>query len=62
MNIRAGQRVYIRPEWQDEGDGDLNWMALDNATDDDLRVRIVPTNTGLNFPPVCVVKLEWLED
>jgi len=59
-NVTAGQIVRIRPEWQDEGDDLLTWMSLDNSTDGS-DVRVVPTNTGLRFPPVSLMRLEWLE-
>ena len=61
-NVAAGEVVRIKPEWQDEGDDLLVWMAIENATKADVRVRIVPINTGMKFAPVHVVKLEWLED
>jgi len=60
--VTIGQVVSIKPEWQDEGDDHLIWMALDNATAADIRCRILPLNTGLKMPPIMVVNIDWLED
>ena len=38
--IRRGDRIAIRPEWRDPGDGDVQWVALED--EDGGRVRIQP--------------------
>ena len=40
--IRKGERVFIKPEWQDKGDDDYIWIALED--EDGGRVRISPIN------------------
>jgi hypothetical protein len=30
--IRAGDRVYIKPEWQDAGDDRFTWIAVTDET------------------------------
>lgn len=57
--IRAGTQVRIRPEWQDPGDEQVIWVALED--EDGGRVRIEPANLGLPFPPNQVVETRMLE-
>lgn len=38
--IRKGQRVHIKPEWQDEGDEDHLWFAVEDESGG--RVKISP--------------------
>lgn len=40
--IRKGDRVFIKPEWQDAGDDQFIWIALED--EDGGRVRISPIN------------------
>lgn len=56
--IVKGDKVSIKPEWQDKGDDAFDWVAVDN--EENGRVVITATNTGLTFAPVQVVKVEWL--
>ena len=42
--IRAGQRVRIKPEWQDEGDDSFVWHAVDS--EEKGRVTIQAENAG----------------
>jgi len=56
--IKAKEVVQIKPEFQDKGDSDLVWIALED--EDGGRVRIAPVNTGLAFPPNQVVTTEML--
>ena len=57
--IHKGDRVQIRPEWQDPGDDQFLWMAT--ADEDGGRVSIMPTNTGLPIPPLYVVTTEMVD-
>lgn len=57
--IKKGDAVHIKPEWQDEGDETLHWIAIED--EDGGRVRIAPTNTGLRYPPNQVVETRMLE-
>jgi hypothetical protein len=57
--IRKGDRVRIRPEWQDEGDEEFSWIATED--EDGGRVSISPLNSGLSIPPVQRVTTEMIE-
>ena len=57
--IKAKDIIRIRPEYQDEGDDSLVWIALED--EDGGRVRISPLNTGMKLPPNQVVSTEMIE-
>ena len=57
--IKAKDKVRIKPEYQDDGDDILVWIALED--EDGGRVRIAPLNTGLSFPPNQIVRTEMIE-
>jgi hypothetical protein len=58
--IRAGQRVHICREWQDAGDENFIWVAVED--EDGGRVRISPVNIGLSITPSQVVETRMLEE
>jgi len=57
--IKKNDIIRIRPEFQDEGDDSLIWIALED--EDGGRVRIAAVNTGLKFPPNQIVKTEMVD-
>jgi hypothetical protein len=57
--IKKGDRIRIKPQWQDPGDDKFIWVALED--EDGGRVRIAPINTGLTFPPNQVVETSMVE-
>lgn len=57
--VKKGDIVLIKPSHQDPGENRLLWQALEN--EDGGRVKVAPLETGLKFPPVHIVKIEWLE-
>lgn len=57
--IRKGASILIKPEWQNPGDDKYHWIATENENNG--RVKIVPTNTGLPFSPVSTMFVAWLE-
>lgn len=57
--IKKGDRVFIKPEWQDAGDENFTWHAIED--EDGGRVKISPIDTGLNIHPVTVVLTAWLD-
>ena len=57
--IRQGDIVEILPEYQDKGDAEYTWKALND--EEKGRVDISPINTGLDFPPVSTVKSSWIK-
>lgn len=56
--IKAKDIIKIKPEYQDAGDSQLVWMAIED--EDGGRVRIAPINSGMTFPPNQVVTTEML--
>lgn len=53
MNIKKGDILTIRPEWQDPGDKGMKFLALED--EDGGRLPITPLGTGLMFPGNSVV-------
>lgn len=58
-NIRKGDTVRLLPQWQDHGDDQLTWIALED--EDGGRVRISPIDSGLSIAPNYVVRTDMLE-
>lgn len=56
--IKKGDKVRIKPEWQDAGDESFTWIALED--EDGGRVRISPVDIGLAIPPNQVVNVDML--
>jgi hypothetical protein len=56
--IRKGQTVHVKPEWQDAGDDEFTWIALEDEDGD--RVKIMPLIPDLTYPPVTVVETRML--
>ncbi|MBI1347130.1 hypothetical protein GC163_12670 [bacterium] len=56
--IRKGDRIRIRPEWQDPGDDKFVWFACE---DEDGGRVLVECHNGMNIIPTQVVKVEWIE-
>jgi hypothetical protein len=57
--IKKGDEVKIKPEWQDPGDSEFTWVAIEDQDGD--RVRIAPTNTGMRLAPQYVIDVSKLE-
>lgn len=57
--IMQGQRVYIKPEWQDEGDQDFEWFAV---SDESMgRVDIAARMPDFTFQPWTTVNRDMIE-
>ncbi len=56
--IRKGDKVSIKPEWQDAGDCNFDWVAADDEQNG--RVAIMPLGTGLAFAPVSIACVSML--
>lgn len=56
--IQSGDIVVILPEYQDAGDDQLTWVAL-NAPEKG-RLDITPIDSTLNIKPVYTVNVEWI--
>jgi hypothetical protein len=56
--IIKGQQVHVKPEWQDAGDDEFTWIALEDEDGD--RVKILPLMPEFTFPPISVVDTRML--
>ena len=56
--IRKGQKVEIKPEWQDPGDDQFTWIALEYEDSD--RLKIMALMPELPIPPVQIVESRML--
>lgn len=56
-NIKKGDFVKFKPEYED-GEHEFVYMLIEDP--DGGRVKVVPLNSGLEIPPIQVVKSEWL--
>ena len=56
--IRKGDLVEILPTFQDEGDSDFQWVAVDD--EEKGRVFIATINSGMRIRPVHVVQSGWI--
>ena len=61
MNIKAGDRVIIRPEWRDRGDYRWEWRSIEDEIGDG-HIRISPVNIGLAITPNQTVNTSMLVD
>ncbi len=57
--IKKGDVVRIKPEWQDEGDDEFTWVAVED--EDGGRVLIEVRGTGLFVNPQQRVEIAMLE-
>jgi hypothetical protein len=60
MKIMRGDRVFIKPEWQDAGDDKLTWVAVEDS--DGGRVTITPIDSRLAIKPQYRVDVSMLHD
>ncbi len=58
--IKQGDVVKLKPAYQDPGDDKYTWQAIED--EDGGRVRIMPKDINLRFPPNYVVEVSWLEN
>jgi hypothetical protein len=58
LPFKKGDTVQIKPEWQDQGDEQFKWVAVDDESQG--RVTITPLNTGLSIPPLQTVSVDML--
>ena len=55
--FKKGDIVRFVPEYQDKED-EFNYILIEDP--DGGRVKVTPINTGLQYPPIQVVKTDWL--
>ena len=58
QTIAAGDQVFIKPEFQDEGDDQFIWQAIED--EDGGRVKIAPVNIGLPIIPNQIIETRML--
>jgi hypothetical protein len=58
IELKKGDIVRFLPEYED-GKEEFDYVILEDP--DGERVKVMPVNSGLEFPPVQVVKTEWLK-
>lgn len=56
--IKKGDRVKIKPEYQDEGDSNYAWHAVDD--EDKGRVTISPKDHPMKIKPTYVMRSDWV--
>lgn len=56
--FQKGDLVEILPAYQDEGDADFQWVAVDD--EEKGRVFISTINSGMKIRPVHVVQSDWI--
>ena len=56
--ISKGSRVYILKEWQDDGDNNFEWYALDDESNG--RINIYAKISGFTFNPIQTIESRML--
>lgn len=56
--FQKGDLVEILPAYQDHGDAEFEWVAVDD--EEKGRVFISTINSGLRIKPVHVVQAAWI--
>ena len=57
MEFKKNDKVRFIPEFED-GKHEFDYILLEDP--DGNRVKVIPINSKMEFPPIQVVKLEWL--
>jgi len=57
VNFKKNDIVRFIPEYED-GEHEFDYVLIEDP--DGGRVKVMPINSGLEFPPCQVVKTEWL--
>jgi len=55
--LKKNDILKFLPEYED-GKNEFSYILIEDP--DNGRVKVMPINSGLNIPPVQVVKTEWL--
>lgn len=59
MTIKAGDKIKIKREWQDDGDDNIEFIAIDDQDGD--RVLIGALGVLRNFTPTQIVSVSMLD-
>ena len=57
-HIKAGQRVIFKPEWQDTGDQEILFVAIEDEDGGRVAVR---AELGLSINPIQVVDVSMID-
>ena len=57
-SFKKNDMVRFLPEYAD-GENEFDYILIENPDGD--RVKVMPLNSGLEFPPIQVVKTAWLK-
>lgn len=57
MTLKKDDIVKFWDSYED-GKDEFDYILIEDPDGD--RVKVMPLNTGLEFPPIQVVKIEWL--
>lgn len=57
LSLKKGDIVQFLPVFKD-GDVEFDYVLLEDPDGD--RVKVIPIGSGLEIPPIQVVKTEWL--
>jgi len=57
--IKRGDIVEILPQWQDKGDSEFTWIAIED--EDQGIVKVKAEGTGLVFAPIYLMETIWLK-
>ena len=55
--LKKNDIVRFIPEYEDSGQ-EFDYILIEDP--DDGRVKVMPMNSGLEYPPVQVVRTDWL--
>jgi hypothetical protein len=55
--LKKNDIVRFIPEYED-GEQEFDYVLIEDP--DGARVKVMPINSGLELPPIQVVKTEWL--
>lgn len=55
--LKKNDIVRFLPEFED-GESEFDYILIEDPDGD--RVKVMPVNTGLEFPPIQVVNISWL--
>ena len=58
MEFKKDDRVRFIPEFED-GVKDFDYILIEDPDGD--RVKVMPINSNMEFPPVQVVRLDWIK-
>lgn len=56
--VTKGERIFFKPEWQDKGDADVIFLAMEDSDSDSVPVVAM---LGLTFNPWHHAKLHMIE-